>query len=108
LQDDCAFTHAEILGLKLLFALMDQRGSEFIDGTALENYADEQDDFAQEREIEACIMAVDIDGDGKIGLMDFISFAARLKNYYEGGVGLESSLHLAGTRGGVGGEMEGD
>lgn len=23
-QDDCAFTHAEILGLKLLFALMDQ------------------------------------------------------------------------------------
>lgn len=23
-QEDCAFTHAEILGLKLLFALMDQ------------------------------------------------------------------------------------
>ena len=45
----------------------DQRGSEFIDGVALEEYADEQDDYAQEREIEACIKAVDVDCDGKIG-----------------------------------------
>lgn len=44
-----------------------QRGSEFIDGVALEEYADEQDDYAQEREIEACIKAVDVDCDGKIG-----------------------------------------
>lgn len=34
---------------------------------ALEEYADEQDDYAQEREIEACIKAVDVDCDGKIG-----------------------------------------
>ena len=34
---------------------------------ALEEYADEQDDFAQEREIDACIKAVDVDCDGKIG-----------------------------------------
>lgn len=47
--------------------LNDQRGSEFIDGVALEEYADEQDDYAQEREIEACIKAVDVDCDGKIG-----------------------------------------
>lgn len=44
-----------------------QRGSQFIDGVALEEYADEQDDYAQEREIEACIKAVDVDCDGKIG-----------------------------------------
>eukprot|EP00903_Cladosiphon_okamuranus_P019652 g18069.t1 len=94
--EDCAFTHAEILGLKLLFALMDQRGSEFIDGVALEEYADEQDDYAQEREIEACIKAVDVDCDGKIGLMDFICFAARLKCYYEGDVGLQKTLNHAG------------
>ncbi|CAM9578912.1 unnamed protein product, partial [Ectocarpus fasciculatus] len=98
LAEDCAFTHAEILGLKLLFALMDQRGSEFIDGVALEEYADEQDDYAQEREIEACIKAVDVDCDGKIGLMDFICFAARLKCYYEGGVGLQKTLNHAGTK----------
>lgn len=47
---------------------IDQRGSEFIDGVALEEYADEQDDYAQEREIEACIKAVDVDCDGKIGV----------------------------------------
>lgn len=46
---------------------LSQRGSEFIDGVALEEYADEQDDYAQEREIEACIKAVDVDCDGKIG-----------------------------------------
>lgn len=33
----------------------------------MEEYADEQDDYAQEREIEACIKAVDVDCDGKIG-----------------------------------------
>ncbi|CAM9623025.1 unnamed protein product [Pylaiella littoralis] len=98
LADDCAFTHAEILGLKLLFALMDQRGSEFIDGVALEEYADEQDDYAQEREIEACIKAVDVDCDGKIGLMDFICFAARLKCYYERDVGLQKTLNHAGSK----------
>lgn len=48
-----------------------QRGSEFIDGVALEEYADEQDDYAQEREIEACIKAVDVDCDGKIGTVPF-------------------------------------
>lgn len=47
--------------------MTNQRGSEFIDGVALEEYADEQDDYAQEREIEACIKAVDVDCDGKIG-----------------------------------------
>jgi len=50
-----------------VFVCRFQRGSEFIDGVALEEYADEQDDFAQEREIEACIKAVDVDCDGKIG-----------------------------------------
>lgn len=57
------------MGIFILFVFVCvfQRGSEFIDGVALEEYADEQDDFAQEREIEACIKAVDVDCDGKIG-----------------------------------------
>lgn len=53
--------------LGLASETINQRGSEFIDGVALEEYADEQDDYAQEREIEACIKAVDVDCDGKIG-----------------------------------------
>lgn len=32
------------------------------------------------------------------GLMDFICFAARLKCYYEGGVGLQKTLNHAGTK----------
>ena len=53
---------------------INQRGSEFIDGVALEEYADEQDDYAQEREIEACIKAVDVDCDGKIGMYVCVMF----------------------------------
>lgn len=55
------------MGAPFYSSFLFQRGSEFIDGVALEEYADEQDDFAQEREIEACIKAVDVDCDGKIG-----------------------------------------
>ncbi|CAM9729503.1 unnamed protein product [Chrysoparadoxa australica] len=84
--DQCAFSHAEILGLKLLFALMDQMSTGYVDQRALAMYAKEQDDFAQEKEIAACIEAVDIDGDDMISMMDFVSFAARLKSYYDVGI----------------------
>eukprot|EP00611_Tribonema_gayanum_P009298 TRINITY_DN19080_c0_g1_i1.p2 TRINITY_DN19080_c0_g1~~TRINITY_DN19080_c0_g1_i1.p2 ORF type:complete len:201 (-),score=89.82 TRINITY_DN19080_c0_g1_i1:55-657(-) len=81
-----------MLGLKLLFALMDYNNNQFIDAAALQGYAGEQNDFAQAREVDACIEAVDVDGDGKIGLMDFLCFAARLKLFYE----IANSQHAEG------------
>jgi hypothetical protein len=40
----------------------------------------------QSREIEACLKAADVDGDGVIGLVDYFSFAARLKMFYNLGI----------------------
>jgi hypothetical protein len=40
----------------------------------------------QNREIDACLKAADVDGDGVIGLVDFFSFAARLKMFHEAGI----------------------
>jgi diadenosine tetraphosphatase ApaH/serine/threonine PP2A family protein phosphatase len=90
LDNDCMFSHAEILGLKLMFALMDHSGTEYIDASALEMYAGEQNDYAQQKEVQACIEAVDLDGDGRIGIMDFISFAARAKFFWSSSQDQES------------------
>jgi len=87
--DEYSFSEAEMLGLKLLFAIMDYNDTKYIDATALQMYAGEHNDYAQVSEVEACINAVDVDNDGKIGLMDFLSFAARLKLFYDMGIAQE-------------------
>lgn len=40
-------------------------------------------DMSGIRHAEDTLNILDIDGDGKIGLLDFIHFAARLRNLYE-------------------------
>jgi cobalamin biosynthesis protein CobT len=73
------FSTAEILSLKLLFAIMDQDGDEYIEKEELSAYAEESGDYAQKRELDNIIEALDSDGDGRIGLLDFVLFAARCK-----------------------------
>ena len=48
---------------------------------AAARYAEETGDYAQEKEAAACLAALDADGDGAVGLMDWIAFAARLKEW---------------------------
>jgi len=73
------FSTQELLSLKLLFAIMDQDGDEHIERSELSAYAEESGDFAQRRELSSIIEALDSDGDGRIGLLDFVLFAARRK-----------------------------
>lgn len=46
-------------------------------------YAEECGDYAQLKEVDAVMDAVDADCDGQIGLADYISFAHRLKSVAE-------------------------
>ncbi len=77
------FTHEEIVVLKLLFSLFDRKGKNFITRDDIVAYAEECGDYAQLKEVDACMDAVDADCDGKIGLVDYIYFASRLKIHWE-------------------------
>ncbi len=77
------FTHEEIVVLKLLFSLFDRKGKNFITRDDIVAYAEECGDYAQLKEVDACMDAVDADCDGKIGLVDYICFASRLKIHWE-------------------------
>lgn len=76
------FEEKEILGLKLMFSLFDRSSSNVITYDDLVAYAEETDDTSAIRDASKALEIVDIDGDGKIGLVDFIRFATRLKAYY--------------------------
>eukprot|EP00904_Undaria_pinnatifida_P007876 jgi/Undpi1/4218/HiC_scaffold_16.g07584.m1 len=76
------FTHEEIVVLKLLFSLFDRKGKNFITRDDIVAYAEEGGDFAQLKEVDACMEAIDADVDGKVGLSDYINFAARLKGIH--------------------------
>ncbi len=86
------FTHEEIVVLKLLFSLFDRKGKNFITRDDIVVYAEECGDYAQLKEVDACMDAVDADCDGKIGLVDYIYFASRLKIHWE----LKESLKQGG------------
>jgi hypothetical protein len=73
------FTHEEIIVLKLIFSLFDRKGKDTITREDIVAYAEEGGDYAQLKEVDACMEAVDADGDGNINLHDYINFAARLK-----------------------------
>lgn len=49
------------------------------------------DDMAGIRDADIALDILDIDGDGKIGLLDFIHFASRLKKIHQ------DKVALAGT-----------
>eukprot|EP00752_Nemacystus_decipiens_P014748 g13131.t1 len=76
------FTHEEIVVLKLLFSLFDRGGKNFITREDIIAYAEEGGDFAQLKEVDAFMEAIDADTDGKVGLSDYINFAARLKGIH--------------------------
>ncbi|CAM9355400.1 unnamed protein product [Chrysoparadoxa australica] len=76
------FTHEEIVVLKLIFSLFDRKGKNTITRDDIVAYAEEGGDYAQLKEVDACMEAIDADGDGKVGLVDYITFASRLKEIY--------------------------
>merc|ERR1712146_254832 len=76
------FSEIEIVTLRLIFALFDDNGDDFIDMEELVRYAEETGDYALKEEAIDCIKILDIDGDGRIGLWDYINFAARLKELH--------------------------
>ena len=83
---DDIFTAGEIVTLRLIFALFDDNGDDFLEASELERYAEEDEEVdgggASRTQAEECVRLLDGDGDGKIGLLDFICFAARLKELH--------------------------
>jgi len=79
---DVLFTQTEILALRLMFSLYDRSGSDTIEYEDLVAYAEETGDTAGIRDAGIALNIIDIDGDGKIGLLDFFHFAARLKSAF--------------------------
>lgn len=77
--ENILFTQTEILALRLMFSLYDRSGSDTIEYEDLVAYAEETGDTAGIRDAGIALNIIDIDGDGKIGLLDFFHFAARLK-----------------------------
>eukprot|EP00612_Vaucheria_litorea_P004897 CAMPEP_0171470130 /NCGR_PEP_ID=MMETSP0945-20130129/11740_1 /TAXON_ID=109269 /ORGANISM="Vaucheria litorea, Strain CCMP2940" /LENGTH=383 /DNA_ID=CAMNT_0011999493 /DNA_START=221 /DNA_END=1372 /DNA_ORIENTATION=- len=86
------FSAEEIIVLKLIFSLFDQKGKEFVSRDDIRSYAEESGDYAQLKEIDTCMEALDADQDDKISLHDYINFAARLKAIYEMRVEMENEM----------------
>jgi hypothetical protein len=80
------FTRDELLGLRLMFSLFDRTGNGFIEYEDLVAYAEETGDFMRIRDASLVLDILDIDGDGCIGLLDFIHFASRLQSLYQDGM----------------------
>jgi len=77
------FTQKEILALRLMFSLFDRSGQNTISHEDLVAFAEETGDLAAIRDAAPALEVLDIDGDGVIGLLDFIAFAARLKGIHQ-------------------------
>lgn len=86
LQKTVVFTREELLGLRLMFSLFDRTGNGFIEYEDLVAYAEETGDFMRLRDASLALDILDIDGDGSIGLLDFIHFASRLQMLYDQGL----------------------
>jgi hypothetical protein len=61
---DTIFTQNELRFLKLLYTILDKDDSQSIEREELAAYAEESDDFAQQRELDVVMEALDSDGDG--------------------------------------------
>ena len=79
LNEKVLFTEAEIVALRLMFSFFDRSGSNTITYEDLVAYAEETGETTCIRDAGTALDHLDIDGDGKIGLLDFFYFAARLK-----------------------------
>jgi Ca2+-binding EF-hand superfamily protein len=72
-----------LIALRLLFSIFDRWGRGFIEYDDLLAYGEETGDFSRIRDVNLALEILDVDGDGRIGLLDFIHFAARLRNRTE-------------------------
>lgn len=102
-QRTVVFTREELLGLRLMFSLFDRTGNGFIEYEDLVAYAEETGDFLRLRDASLALDILDIDGDGCIGLLDFIHFASRLQSLYA-----EGMLNISNKPGGENGVGETD
>jgi len=83
-QDDAlTISEHEFYALRLIFAIFDRSGKNFISRDDLHAFAEEQGDYAQQKEVDFCMTAIDSDKDGKIDLNDFIMFAIRLRHLHK-------------------------
>jgi len=73
------FSRQELVSLRLMFSLFDSNGDDVITRNELSEYAEESDYIVQRKELDQIMNAIDADRDGKIGLLDYIIFAARVK-----------------------------
>lgn len=79
LNEKVLFTEAEIVALRLMFSFFDRSGTNTISYEDLVAYAEETGETTCIRDAGTALDHLDIDGDGKVGLLDFFYFAARLK-----------------------------
>ena len=83
LKDWVTFTEEELLGLRLLFSILDRQCNNFITLAELCAYGQETGDYKIEVDAKRCMDVVDVDGDGQIGFADYLQFAARLKSLHD-------------------------
>jgi hypothetical protein len=80
---EITFTGVELLTLNLLLMLIDWDGDGKISAKELVMWSRDDVHPLSHATAMECISALDADADGLVGLDDFISFAAQLKEIYE-------------------------
>mmetsp|Transcript_11478 Transcript_11478/g.42852 ORF Transcript_11478/g.42852 Transcript_11478/m.42852 type:complete len:993 (-) Transcript_11478:453-3431(-) len=81
--DQVAFTREEVLVIRFIFSLFDRDDDSYLSREELRGIAYESGElYLQEDELDTIVGAIDWDRDGRIGLLDFITLAARLKEMY--------------------------
>jgi hypothetical protein len=80
-QDDTAtaFSQQELLALRLLYMMIDRHNDGHITAEELLQWAASDGRGVRREEADRCVAAVDADGDGAIGMHDFLLFAAQNK-----------------------------
>ena len=77
--DQAGFTIQELHNLQLLFMIIDRTEDGLISKEELIQWSQEEGEFLSETQADRCIESVDMDGDGQIGLDDYLWFASLLK-----------------------------
>jgi len=82
-EEEVEFTEEEILALQLLYLMIDRDNSNGIDAAELIAWSTAEGSFIGPDDAQLCIESLDLDGDGRVGFSDYLSFAAALKQEYE-------------------------
>jgi Ca2+-binding EF-hand superfamily protein len=73
------FSQQELLALRLLYMMIDRHNDGHITAEELLQWAASDGRAVSREEADRCVAAVDADGDGAIGMHDFLLFAAQNK-----------------------------